>query len=742
MGDVLLQIQKNATLKIMQEYLQKLKILTKTHWPVWLLILISATVYRAWLSFAIFTHADYWFQFSEVTRDFLHYSAWNAQFGLGTPNLLIWVWTANLLSGLFGVFGFDSNISDKFVIFWPFAFLTPLFSYLLAREVLKNKMGAFVAALVFSFNTYYLAINTQGHLGLSLAGTFALLAMFFFWRYFDPPSSAQGGLWHDKYNVGDKKNLIASALVCLIVGGYDFRVFYILFFILLALPFWLLLAQKGMAQKKILFRQNFSAMALFFSLLLVFNLFWLIPTVMTGALGTNEVVTRPLVDNNFSLDLGEALTLFHPFWNGGEPRWFDDQKIPVYFWLIPLMVTLGAYFHRKNEKIIFWFAVSLVAVFVSKQNAWPLKDAYIWLHQNFPGFNAFREASKFYFAIALAYSVLIGAFVSHIFEQYGQKKILKYSVFLGASLIFLWNTKPILTGEMSSIFTPRKIDVDDQKIRNYGFLQTGSFRTLWNPTDSMWASYSTYRPKINEIVTRRTDWKKIKNYADLQGGEPGGDEKNQLFFSENFATRLLSQSAVRYLISSPGNLFAVKNMLANPEWKKLDLGLEHKLIFENLKVRPRVYLTHELETIQREIDFQTVEYSLENPARWNFTLKNLTNPVWINFSENYHPDWQVICRNTHWYDLLFKKNIFPSESHRMTDAGLNAFLLNPGVVQKTCPTEKNSEIALGLYYRPQSYLYLGGIISLSAILLSIFSLICWKEKNYDIGAKQKEKDAK
>lgn len=395
------------------------------------------------------------------------------------------------------------------------------------------------------------------------------------------------------------------------------------------------------------------------------------------------------------------------------------------------MVLLGAYFHRKNKKIIFWFFVALGAVFLSKQDALPLKSAYVWLHEHFPGFNAFREASKFYFIIALSYAILIGAFVSHIFERYAQKKFLKYSVFLGASLLFLWNVKPILTGEMFTMFVPQKINQSELNIRNYVSLQAGSFRTLWNPSDSKWGSYSSYRPKINEIETRSGQWKKIKDYADEQGGEPGSKEKNQLFFSENFATRLLSQTAVRYMVSDQENFAMVKNLVANSEWKKLDFGFGEKLVFENQKVRPRIYLTNEPETIHREIDFQSVDYSIESASRWDFTLARLTQPVWVNFSENYHPDWQVVCGNTPWYALLEKKSILPLENHRATDAGLNAFLLDPSVVQKTCPANNDGKISLSLFYRPQSYLYLGAIISLGAIFLSLLALVFWREKRHN-----------
>ena len=144
----------------MQKYLEKIKKWTKENWPAWFLLLISAAIYHAWLSFGIFTHADYWFYFSETARDFLHYSAWDSQVGLGAPNLFLWMLAWKFLPSLFGTFGFDSNIFDKFLIFWPFAFFTPLFAYLFAKQILKNNFGAFTAACVFSFNTYYFAINT------------------------------------------------------------------------------------------------------------------------------------------------------------------------------------------------------------------------------------------------------------------------------------------------------------------------------------------------------------------------------------------------------------------------------------------------------------------------------------------------------------------------------------------------------------------------------------------------------
>lgn len=684
----------------------------KKHWPVWVLLLISAIVYHRWPSFGIFANGDYGFTFSDTFRDFWHYPAWDAQSGFGNPNLVIWMWCWKLLPALFGLLGADSNIADKFIIFWPFAFLTPLFSYLLAKQVLKDKAGAFVAALVFSFNTYYLAINTQGHFSLTLAGTFALPALYFFWRYFED---------------GNRKWLVASAIITLIVGGYDFRVAYILFFILIALPLWFLIGE-GKGKRWSYFRRHFWSLVIFFLLVLLFNLFWLWPTAVTGSLANNNIVDRSLVPNNFSLDLAKTLTLFHPFWNGSEPVWFDSQDVPVYFWLVPLLAFLGFWWHRRDRRISFWFVVALVAVFLSKQDADPLTSAYVWLHRSFPGFNAFREASKFYFAIALSYALLIGAFVSYFFERYPARKILKYGAFTLASLLFLWNTEPILTGGMYKMFTPKKLSADDQKLHALIASDPQTFRTLWIEKQLSWGeSYSVAHPIFFAPDGR---WRNLSGADTLQGGSLTTSQQNSLFFSQNFATRVLAESGVRYLIIDQSKFSpALSTLVSDPSWKKQDVGLQDYLLYENQSVRPRIYVTDGLETIHRDVAFDAAEIHPISAARWDFTVPNPARPEWIEFAENYHPDWQLVCGDFRWYDQLGHASVSLAQEHLTTDAGLNAFLIDPEKLER-CPRQ-GDRVKLSLYYRPQSYLDLGGIISLSAVLISLGWLVFPRRKRHN-----------
>jgi len=77
---------------------------------------------------------------------------------------------------------------------------------------------------------------------------------------------------------------------------------------------------------------------------------------------------------------------------------------------------------RKNKDVVFFGVVALIGILLSKQVDDPFPGLYPWLFKNVPGFNAFREASKFYFLIALGYSVLIGSFVDWLWKWAQQKK--------------------------------------------------------------------------------------------------------------------------------------------------------------------------------------------------------------------------------------------------------------------------------------------------------------------------------
>ena len=110
------------------------RLLTSQFWSVLrkvnvfllLALLLAAIAHFRWISFAVFQYGDWRFHFAEVGKTFLDLSPWDTNFSLGQVSSALWKLPFNLLYGLFGSSGFDSNITEKFLVFWPAILLPPM----------------------------------------------------------------------------------------------------------------------------------------------------------------------------------------------------------------------------------------------------------------------------------------------------------------------------------------------------------------------------------------------------------------------------------------------------------------------------------------------------------------------------------------------------------------------------------------------------------------------------------------
>ena len=361
-----------------------------------MVLIIPFLVYNKWLPFSIFAYSDFLFSFKESLKDLLIPSIWtNSFFNFGSVNLFFWRLPIMLLNGMIGFLGFNSNIADKFLVILPVLIFPGLFSFLLLKRFFDSKLPAFVGSLVFSYNTYFLAISTQGHLLIILASSFALLSLLLFMKLLE------------------KREIFLSVLLALslfILGSMDLRILYITIWVLFLYFLYFVFIINSIDIKKIL---NISTHVLFsLGLFFLLNFYWIISLFQTKSLLSNVVLQRGLFGNSF-WSLPQALTLFHPFWNGSKPEWFIVQSIPIYFWLIPILAFVSLLFITKEKSmlsksdILFFSLIALIGIFLTKQVSPPFGSIYEWLFNNFPGFNAFREASKFYFLINFGYAGLI-----------------------------------------------------------------------------------------------------------------------------------------------------------------------------------------------------------------------------------------------------------------------------------------------------------------------------------------------
>ncbi|NCU42522.1 MAG: hypothetical protein EOM19_07480 [Candidatus Moranbacteria bacterium] len=213
-------------------------------------------------------------------------------------------------------------------------------------------------------------------------------------------------------------------------------------------------------------------------------------------------------------------------------------------------------------------------------------------------------------------------------------------------------------------------------------------------------------------------------------------------FNSYFSEQLLNISSIKYIvvplqdIANDDNFFIYYgerqffiDELDKIEYlKRIDIGTEELVVYENEDFRPHIYTTEREETIYENISFERVGYEFKNPTKYTVNIKNISSPVWVNFSESYHPDWKIRVGAFEWWRVIGNEEYSISdEYHRENDAKLNSFFIDPNVLCKEYDCVKNEDgsytIDLTLYFQPQSYFYLGGIISGTTLIVCVGYLI-------------------
>ncbi len=686
------------------------------------IVLIALLVNQRWITnFSILTSGDWYSQNLETLRQFLSLpSIWSMNSALGFINVSVSFYPFNFLSGLLARQGITYGFIERVVFMWPIIIALPVFSYLLIKKNIRNSLAAVIGSFAYSYNTYFSLIKT-GHLTLLMSYALAPLVFLFFQKALE------------------KKRIryaLSAGLFGFIVSFYEFRIFYILCFILfIYFIYYVFFVEKIKRLSGIIKISFLAGLPVFVDLLL--NLYWLLSLGKTGTLSSNAIFNRSLFGNEF-LNINYAITLFHPFWTGSKPAIFIMQDIPVYFWLIPIFAFLGLWLNRKNKNILFFGLIAILGIFLTKQAAHPFLDLYSWLYKYFPGFNAFREASKFYFLIVLGYSVLIAGFVDWLWRNWTNTKFQifgKYIFIAIIALIFLLNTKPFITGEISTLFVPRETPTDYLVVNNFILKQNDYFRILWIPVTSRWAVYINNHPIVSAVDTINAEWDffiKNKRNDKVTQAELAIDS---LTFSRS--SNLLNQSSIKYVIipledkvndddffpdyGKPRQYYI--NELNKINWlKRINIGTKEIVVYENYNYRPHIYITDNQESINKNQPFTKIDYKFVNPTKYTFSIKNVSNPFYLNFSEAFNSGWNIRVGSFNWFDVLKNSNYFvDSKNHIKNDAGLNSFYLNPEIVckQHSCIKNKDGsyDISGTLYFAPQSYMYLGLIISGSTLII-------------------------
>jgi hypothetical protein len=702
--------------------------MTRFKYPI-ILFLLSVCVFQRWISFDIFTSGDWWYFQSTTMKDMLHPVIWNSLNGLGSVDITIWRYPViSFPFGIFGQFNLNQEIAEKITIFWPTLIVGNLAIYLLiARALRLREFAAFIGTSLFNYSTYYLGST---HLLLFSSAVWSILSLYFIIRFQDN---------------GNYINLLLSILTWSIAVSFDLRVGYIISFLILGYVVYNQYILRNSQFRNNFFKSCFNLCTLV-TVFIFLNLYWLLPMIMANSLTENAVLSRSLFGNSF-LNIRYSITSFYPFWTGEQSTPFITQTIPIHYWLLPITATLGLILNGNKPKILFFGVIALLGIFLSKQVGYPFTEFYKALFEKFPGFGAFREATKFYFLTLLGYSILIASLLQSLIQAYNKSKnalMIKVQfliVLLCCLSILATSMSPVYTGKVKSYYIPTPIPSGYKEVNEFISAEDHFFRTLWIPIIPRWSTPTLHHPSES--------W---QNYSDYVRDYMNDRHHDRAGFFIHGLDIVLDETSIRYLIVPkqeygdadffkdyyPRNHYV--NELDKQEFlKKVNLNIHGIDIYENNKYNPKIYffpIVKAVDSDNSSKDFIEARHEVISSSHYHLKFKYISTPIYLNLSEAYHYGWKIRIGEHNWFESLYIKNYYyPNKYHLESDIGLNYWKIDPQWLQDQ-GYEEGDLIPITIYFAPQAWMYLGLIISGSTLIIMIVLLTYLAYKDY---AKNKKK---
>lgn len=520
-------------------------------------------MYHVWLASGLITAGD----FPSFTRasllDALPFpSIWDTSLSTGSYNIVQAIsYPALWLQGILASLHLEWTLSERLLWIFPAIAVPSASTYALALLLFRRHLVACVAALYMVTNSYMFVLYEGGQFGVALAFGCMPLAL---WAYLR--GQQHGGI----------SRYMLTGLVMSIQTIFDIRSTYMTLGILLLYGLFscidVLADARARSLRQALLACGLPHLTMALMTLICLQLWWLLPALFVRApalpAGYGDV-TGVLPLSHMQIDNG--LALFHPFWFANNLRIYP---INPFFWCIPLLIFALLLRRRYDRQVLFLLSLSLLAIFLVKGANGPADGVYPWLFTHLPGFSTFRDPSRFYQPLVLAYALLLGLAASVWYQRMtaGMSAWRRLSMLASLGLFLLvagFPAYPALVGQARGALTINNRPVDYTRFNDFIDRQPGFFRVLWAPARPRFATFSVAHPAL--------DAGQISLCCYVTGSPP---QRPWLWLNLPTAPRMLQALAIRYVVVPTG---LRSNDLIGQQWPTGDPAVPPSAILTTIR---------------------------------------------------------------------------------------------------------------------------------------------------------------
>lgn len=694
---------------------------------LFLVIFIILFIYRSWFSFYPLASGDWLYQFPQTLASFpLFPFAWEQTFNNGLGGNLIFllahsVYFTGIVSILFNLLHIPWIMIERALGFWPFILLSATGSFFLFRKIFGMSPFAYLTSIIYTTNTYALMLGAGGQIGVGLGYA---LAPFVFLTVISMIKSIE-----------EKKVLIINSFYAGIAFAvqlmFDPRIAYVTLF---GVFFYVLSFFLSEERKKLKFLSVIIIITVPLLITSLLHFFWLLPFALVrqnpleslGIAFTEIGIVKFLSFATFE----NTLSLLHPNWPEnifGKVGFMKSE-----FLLIPIIAFSSLLFMRSrslkkveplsahsgrlslltsneaDRHILFFCIIALISAFLAKGTQEPFGVFYLWAFDTIPGFQMFRDSTKWYTLIVISYSLLIPFSLWKISNalQALSKSLKKLNninfhyLFLFLFICFwLFTLRPVFLGQITGTFKPKDVPQNYVALTKFLNDQSEYSRTLWFPAIQQYSYYSTMHPMLSARELFQDS-----NLTPLA---------NKIASEKNIS--LLREASIKYVIipEDTGGAFFLKD-------RQYDEKTYENMV-KILRDSPSlIYLRNFGKIVVFEVpDPQghfwvkgkagSVQNSFINATKYAVRVKGVEKGDILVFSENF---------DSHWVLIRSGKKVDSKQYNKY----FNSFQL-----------PDNGDYELTIYYEPQKWVDLGLIISgvSFVVLLGSIAFLFIKTKKHE-----------